>query len=632
MDEDLKIPPALAEMGEEVIIDQVQREYELCWEFLRPKLEEWLTRLTIYNNQKRDKKKIGDPLLFTVFQTLLASLYNDTLGVKFLPREEGDVDRSENNNELAKFDYREMQKSEMDYEWDWDALFFGAGLVYFNEFDRKRMTPVPEVIDPCTFLRDPNAIAPNGDNKGFNALRFWGREIGLAKWELQKNKNYFNIDNLKKGRELRSLLAQAKDKRRAAQGLGQLTPDKEDTGENGQYDILEWFTHLNGKKYLVALGNAKTELVRVTELKEDRWPLIKRNLFPTAHDWDGVSVPDLTEDKQRARAVLQNLILTAAKDDAKPKMAIAKDRIINMGDLNGDYVRVKGESADGALAPIIKNGLTNKVQWIMDLLDQSAQRALATPEIQQGMAQQGAQTLGELEIMTAKIDTRNSLAVKIWGWSEREFWRQWAYLYKTHFKDGIDEKISRIIGPWGPEFNPLKRGDIVFNSDPDIEIESTQLANSQRLMERNAFTGFMGLVGANLQGYSLRFAQKKFAELNGMTRSQIKVLFPPTLDEMDAEAENKMIEKGDKPVVEAQEDDNTHILIHSRLPEGKLRDSHIEAHKFAMMQKKIQELTSPQSMGMAQPQQQSRSSVNISQQAPAQKATQTPIPDTYGGQ
>jgi hypothetical protein len=51
-----------------------------------------------------------------------------------------------------------------------------------------------------------------------------------------------------------------------------------------------------------------------------------------------------------------------------------------------------------------------------------------------------------------------------------------------------------------------------------------------------------------------------------------------------------------------------------------------------MMQKKIQELTSPQSMGMAQPQQQSRSSVNISQQAPAQKATQTPIPDTYGGQ
>ena len=322
------LPPIVSDIGEEAIIDQVQEEHEVCWEFLRPRLEENLLRLTVYNNQKRDKSKIGDPLLFTVFQTLLASLYNDRLSVKFLPNEEGDIDRAENNNEMAEYDYRIMQKDMLDYDWDWDAMFCGWGMVLFNEFDRKKKCPIPEVIDPFTFLRDPRATAPNGDTKGNNSLRFWGREIDLTGWELEKNKSYFNLDNLKKGKDLRSLISKAKEKRRRAQGLAELSSDKDDDmQENGQYNILHWYTHIEGKKYLVGLGNAKTELVRFTEIKDDRWPLIKRNLFPTAHNWDGVSVPDLVEDKQRARAVIANLGLDGAKADVMPNYLYAEDRI-----------------------------------------------------------------------------------------------------------------------------------------------------------------------------------------------------------------------------------------------------------------------------------------------------------------
>ena len=72
------------------LIEQIETEYQLSWWYMKPKFEEWGKRLKLYNNQKRDKTAVGDPLLFTIHQTVLASLYDDRLGIEFLPRERGD--------------------------------------------------------------------------------------------------------------------------------------------------------------------------------------------------------------------------------------------------------------------------------------------------------------------------------------------------------------------------------------------------------------------------------------------------------------------------------------------------------------------------------------------------------------
>src|SRR3989344_757983 len=74
------------------LIKQVVTEYNLSWWFMKPKLDEWALRLKLYNNQKRDKEAIGDPLIFTIHQTVLASLYSDQLGVDFGGWERGDED------------------------------------------------------------------------------------------------------------------------------------------------------------------------------------------------------------------------------------------------------------------------------------------------------------------------------------------------------------------------------------------------------------------------------------------------------------------------------------------------------------------------------------------------------------
>ena len=89
------------------------------------------------------------------------------------------------------------------------------------------------------------------------------------------------------------------DKARAeAQGRDVVRENEQDLKDNAYYSILEWYTHIDGEKYLVALANNRTKLIRFTKLKDqEKWAIIDRTLFPISHDWDGVSIPDLIGNK-----------------------------------------------------------------------------------------------------------------------------------------------------------------------------------------------------------------------------------------------------------------------------------------------------------------------------------------------
>ena len=157
----------------------------------------------------------------------------------------------------------------------------------------------------------------------------------------------------------------------------------------------------------------------------------------------------------------------------------------------------------------------------MDLLDQSSQRALATPEIQQGIVSKQARTLGELELVTAKVDTRYSLASKIFGWSEAEFWGNWYFGYKKYFKDKIDKKMIRIAGVFGPEVRKLTRENLIGQADPDVKIESKIIAEAKRIKDRNAWTGYYQII-INNPDANRRFADKELARLNEIGRASLR--------------------------------------------------------------------------------------------------------------
>lgn len=579
---------------QEAIIRQVESEYQVSFSFNQAKRKKNLTRLKLYNNQMRDDKTVGDPLMFTVHNTVLADLYDDRLMSIWEGRGgRGDDDVEDNLNAVSEFDYDVMQKAELDYFWDWDTLFFGRGLALMMGFDRSegKMCPIPENLDASTFIRDPRATSVNGNANGKGAMRFGGWEVGATYYELKELPGYFNINALKKGKETpNDLLDELRDAHKEAQGLEVFSQKEEALGKHQNYEfrLLNWFTTIKGEKYLVTLGNTRSVIVRMMKLNYNgKWPLLDRTLYPMAANWDGVSIPDLTEDKQRARATLLNISMESAKGEVTPNYLFDQTRIKNKNDLNfriNKFIPVDGR-VDNAMMPVQKSTAHQYASLIMEVLDVSAQRATAATEIRQGIQSKTDRTLGEQQLATAGGDKRFGMSAKIFGWSERAFWQLWYVLYKKHFKEGIDTKVVRIQGALAPIWRELERENIISTVDPDVRIESKVISEAKREREKQSFNAYLGIALQDPEA-NRRFLQKEGARINGMTKEQVNLAWPKTVDELQAEDENVLLNAKKLPPISVTDDHLTHIDIHSKANQNAWSLAHIQGHKMLMIVKR----------------------------------------------
>src|SRR3990167_8148058 len=113
-----KIPTSQGRSAFESLEKQCRTEYDISWKHQKPKKDEAEVRLKLYNNQKRDKNAVGDTTMFTIHQTVLASMYVDRLTAVFGGKtSQGDEDVAENLNALAENDYDDMEKDIVDYDW-----------------------------------------------------------------------------------------------------------------------------------------------------------------------------------------------------------------------------------------------------------------------------------------------------------------------------------------------------------------------------------------------------------------------------------------------------------------------------------------------------------------------------------
>lgn len=573
------------------LAEQIKREREVAYRFMKPKIDEWAIRLKLYSNQKRDKTAVGDPLLFTIFQTVFSSLYDDRLIVDFEGREEGDRDQAATLVPLAEFDYDQMGKAELDYDWDWNTLFYGRALLMNMEYDREKMCPMPEVVDMMTWLRNPAAKSVNGDKKGRGAMRYGGREIRLYKNDMDASKVYFNYEGIKPfAGDPHSLIDTSEQARRAAQGYDETNQGTNAVlGENSEIRALEWFTYWKGKKVFVTIAEDCSRVIRFQELQDQtKWPIDERVCYKMSHDWDGVSIPDLIEDKQRARSVVQNTALAGIKAGQQPTYLYDSNKIKNRGNLNIDFnkhIPVDG-SPSGAIQPVERQKVASEVDWILNVLNNAAQSSTAAPTTRQG-GSGGVDTATEANLQAAGVDTRYSLTAKLWGWSEREFWRKWYQLYKRHFKDQIDEKVIRINGAMGSTWRKLTRENIVADIDPDIIVESKTVSEAKKSDQLQKFRLFFkDVMATDPSEANLRLALRHIGDLSGMKKDQIERILPPSYDEMESEEENEQLNNNQKVEVDVTDDDFIHIVMHNKAADTPAKYAHIRAHRRAMMLKR----------------------------------------------
>lgn len=592
--EEKEAKPLLSTEESRQLLNQVEAEYTVSKNSLTALKKEWGRRLKLFNNQRKDPSGIGDPLLYTVFMTVLASIYQDQMIVEWMGFEEGDDQQAENLNHVAKYDFDEMQKSIVDYVWDWDSLFFGRGMIEFVGYDRKTLTPEIKVIDPFSFYRDPNASAFN-DSPIDKGCRFWGEDIEVTAYQIDKSK-YTDKDKIKMtDMKIDTDMEQARRARNEAQNIEE-TRESDDFGDNKRYQLIKWHTHFKGKKCLVVVTNDFENIVKYTVLKnQDMWLAVDRPSSMMSRSWDGVSIPDLLEDKQRARAIVQNVNYKAIQNSLFTHYLYNPDKITNPKDLdfgiNKKVPTSKGDPA-GAVLPMPKDKADiNAVDYIMNSLDEAAQRATATPETQQGVTTDQQRTLGELNLVASRVGVRYSLTARVFGISEKNFWKIWYWMYKIYMKDTIDKKIVQLRSAFGGVWKAFTKDDLVSaKSDPNLLITSKILSEDKRDRELTRFRIALSLT-AQYPGTNLRYAYRKLYKLIGYRTEEINKLQPPTADEMLAEEENDLLTKNKKTPVSPTDDHIAHIEIHERAKLTKATTAHIETHKAAIaLQKQKPEL------------------------------------------
>lgn len=574
---------ALKIIEEDKILSQVKTEKQLAKDWLAPRWEDWKTRLRLYNNQKRDSEAVGNSLLYTLMNTLLAYLYLDKLQVRFDPRESGDVEKCELVSNTAKFDYNEMRLDRKNYNWLWDSLFFGAGIAKVGGVKDK--TPVVEIIDPFVFYLDPNTGTDIQD------ARFCGIERAMTKSEMERL-GFKNIDKFSP--EQTSQTEESQQARKEAQN--EVSHNEPATYENKNFIVLEWYTYLNGIKYVVFTDYNCSFLLKDPKpliFKDKKFPFVIKQFSPIPHEFWGVSIPDLVEDKQRATAILLNLSLAMEKAKLYPQYLFDTNSISNIQDLKhfdfNKFTPVNlppNRSIRDVITPLQQPSITSSTQIIHEMIRDFALRSTGATDLRQGATDATKRTATELQLSQLNSDTRNSLAAKLFTIAEKEFWQMWLARYKQ-YKALVKGKVVRIQGALGVKFEDIKLDTFEFDTDPDVVIESSNLSIQQAMIDRaNLMELSKVILDQNAPTSAQRYFKKRLLQLSDFTKDEIDQILPPSFDEMRATEENAILEKDKLPEIDPQDDHYTHISIHNQVADNPSKIAHIQEHKKLLIEKR----------------------------------------------
>ena len=597
---------------EKKLLVQVSSEYEFATKGLDQWIDKNLKRLKLYNNQKRDEDLVGEPLLFTHMNTWLSSLYDDELDKQWIPREDGDIESAENLTSTADYDVELMGKDDLDLNQLWDALFFSYGLVDMIEFDIDKKCPAPSIIDPTSFYYDTLSSSIDGNSVNKGGMRFLGWSLYMSRREVLNSHVMYPdaLDKLEKVNKKESdKQEEARRMRIEALGGDIVHFDKSDMNDNNVYEVLQWRTWWDGKKVLLLLTPDCESIIGGKILPLDdkgnplSWWVASKRINPQPHQFKGMSLPDMLEDKQRKKAVLINDALNLTRISVYGSHAFNKNLIKNVNDLKWGYdkwIAVDGDPRQ-AIAPVYKDSPNlNLLDNMLNYLDVSAQTASATPSLQQGVLSEQQRTLGELQMVAESSKTRYSLALKSIASGDKDFWNLWYLSYKVFFNDGLGEKVIRIAGSTR-SFKKITKKDITCKVDPDVKITSKALSEASKMRKFAQYVKLLEVVLTDPEA-DKRAGIKHGMYLAGLDSEEIDNVLPPTRDEVIAREQNDMMDRGEVPPFLENDNHQVHLREHKKARDGKIKDNHMIAHMKGLKLEQINPALNPDQneMGMSE--------------------------------
>lgn len=600
------------DVGDKELYDRLPAEtrdifskYMEAFEFLQSRKRRQVNQIVLMNNLQRGDENISSTLLLTLFNRIMANLYDSKMQVKFVPGEEMDQKKVASLNILAQNDYREMDMDKLDYDWTWDTLFFGRGYMETLRFDKARKIMQPHVINPLVFGYDPHFANPQ-------EWRYYWKWITKSSQEINQLINANVITGITNAKELPSgideYLWNYKVIRERAKFV---TPQADDSYAGDIHQILEFFGYdAQGDKCVYWLDRNFTKILYKSKLDlqdgddiigpggeviktNSKWPLVVKEAFREPHASVVFSVADLLEDKHRARSVLLNLAFLAAKDKANPLYQYVPDKVKDVSQLFSRqiYQHIPVESVTDSIAPLnTDSAMDPSLQAFMQMLNTEASDPVGTG-VANDSAKKGTDTATHDAIQQQLNDLAQSLQSKVMQFGASEFWSHWYQRY-VRFTSAGDEKIATIVGVKGITFELINLGDIKTKYPPGVLVFSAKEAEYKELVERRDLMQIIPDLQASLTPDGMRNFQKyvflpKFQSLDPQT---IDILLPDTIDEVKAAEENERLGAEEMPQVQATDNHEQHLAVHAQAKNTWAKWVHIEWHKELLSQQRQQQM------------------------------------------
>lgn len=585
----------------------IYSKYDESFQFLQSRKQRQVNQLVLLNNLQRGDENISSTLLLTLFNRILSNLYDDKMQIKFTPGEELEQKKVNSLNVLAQNDYREMDKARLDYDWNWDTLFFGRGYLETLQFDHKRKILKPHVINPLVFGYDPFFDEPQ-------EWRYYWKWITKSSVDINKLIISGKIKGITSAKDLPSgidpYLWDYKVRREEA---NLATPQANDTYKGDVYQILEFFGYNSegekcvywlDKNFSRILFEEKLDLRDAEDGKGSKWPIVVKEAFREPHSTVVFSVADLLEDKHRARSVLLNLAFIAAKDKANPLYTYIPDDVIDPTQLFSrqinQHIPVRQKDAINPLNT--QDPLPASLSAFMQVLSQEANDPVGT-----GMAlspaKKGKGSATENAIQQQLNDLAQSLQSKVMQFGEKEFWSQWYQRYRRYAKAG-DEKIATIVGVKGMTFEKIDLGDIQTKYPPGVVIYSAKEAEFKELVLRRDLMQLRPQLAESLGTDGMKnFDKYVFLPKFLNDPQSVELILPKSIDEIKAEEENESINRNELPQVAETDNHTEHIAVHYMAQNTWAKWIHIEWHQELLAQQKQMKMQAEQQQMQGQQEQ-----------------------------
>lgn len=514
-------------MDTEKLLAHIRAEIALGMDAAAARRSVFRERLRLYVDSGKDRDKVSDNTVYAAMQLSLAVLGTDDVNVEFSSRSVSDDERAERLSALARYDMGEMRLRELNYQKDWDRLFFGVGIRVKTGWDGDRKIPTWIVKDPLSWIPDPLG-------NHVDAFRF----------------HYFEEEMLPEA----MTAERGFEPEAVAELAGTCAPGTTVAVRNG-------YTWHEGRHWSVTTDAESSRLLRAVELAPDETGLIEEAVnvsyfSPLRGDPYGVSLVDLVEDKQRANSILMNLRLIDAKFATFGQFNLFDSRAINRSDLTSPTLATKWIAFDSGLGvpisqaiyPVPRERIAEDSYMVSQELARRISMDTGLDDRLFGVEGSSSITYGESQQLQANANVRLGLQLEIAHWGERAFWREWYRSYRRYFADS-DEKTIRMETGFGTKLVTLRREDIVSAEDPDVSVESRRVVARREAERKRAFLERLPSLLSDPATTALarKYALRKAYRFDGFSKEESMMLVPPDRDEVYAEDLIRSLDRGEVP-------------------------------------------------------------------------------------